>query len=284
MTERRTATGAGIRLEAVSYRYAGAREPVLIGIDVRVEPGRVLGVAGATESGKSTLCLVAAGVAPVVVGGTLEGIVRLGDRPTAGQRAHELAQRCGLLTQDAQAQLSGTTLTVFEEVAFGPRNLGLSVAEIVDRVDRSLALLGIEALASRAPDRLSGGQAQLVALASVLAMRPGALVLDEPTSQLDPEGTRLVGAALARLADDEGVAIILVEHKTELLARLADEIAVLDGGRLARLGPAHEILADADLTTLGVEPPPAVRLRRAFSSVGLALPPAAEAILAEARA
>jgi energy-coupling factor transporter ATP-binding protein EcfA2 len=264
-----------LRLAGASYRYAGARSPALIGVDLVIEPGEVVGVVGANESGKSTLCLVAAGLAPASIGGELGGSVTLGGEETRSLRPHELAQRAGILFQDANTQLSGTARSVWEEVAFGPRNLALPVEEVVARVGRALAVLGIEALAPRDPQRLSGGQAQLVALASVLALRPALLVLDEPTSQLDPLGTRLVGDALAGLAAGTGTAILVVEHKTDLLERLAGRVLVVDGGRVVRSGLTAEVLEDPSLGHLGVEPPSRVALRRAVEEAGLRLDPGA---------
>ena len=215
---------ATLRLSGATYRYAGARHDALTEVDLELTAGSVLGVVGPNEAGKSTLCLVAAGLAPVVVGGRLTGSVTIDGRETVGMRPHELAQRCGILFQDPQAQLSGTASTVFEELAFGPCNLGLPLGDVIDRVEASLATLGIAALADRDPARLSGGQAQLVALAAILALRPDFLVLDEPTSQLDPQGTRLVGEALRRLARESRTAILVVEHKTSLLDQLADRV------------------------------------------------------------
>lgn len=266
-------------LEGVRYRYAGAAAPALDGIDLVVEAGRVTGVVGANDAGKSTLCLVAAGLAPGVIGGRLEGRVTVAGLDTARGRPHEVAQRCGSLFQNPATQLSGTSATVWEEVAFGPRNLALPLDEVVERVEAALEALGISDLAARDPGRLSGGQAQLVALASILALRPACLVLDEPTSQLDPHGTRLVGDALGRVARELGVAILVAEHKTTLLGRLADDVVVLDQGRIVRAGPAAEILEDADLVALGVEPPAAVKIRRALADVGVALPPPAADLL-----
>ena len=158
-------------LAGVSYRYAGTPAPVLREIELRIEPGEVVGVAGANDAGKSTLCLVAAGLAPGTVGGTLTGSVTIDGAGTITLRPFELAQRCGILFQNSVTQLSGTSRSVWEEIAFGPRNLGLPLAEVVERVETGLAALRIEALAPRDPQRLSGGQAQLVALASVLALR-----------------------------------------------------------------------------------------------------------------
>ena len=258
-----------IELTSVRYRYAGSTSASLGPIDLRLEPGRVVGIAGANESGKTTLCLVAAGVAPAVVGGKLDGSVRIDGVDAATLRPHELAQRCGLLFQHASTQLSNTTATVFEEVAFGPCNLGLSVPEVVERVWEALRAVRIDDLAPRDPARLSGGQGQLVALASVLALRPRYLILDEPTSELDPAGTALVADTLARAAAETGAGILLVEHKLDVLARIADEVVVLDRGSAALSGPAAAVLADPRLEGLGVEPPAGVRLERAVRAAGL---------------
>jgi energy-coupling factor transporter ATP-binding protein EcfA2 len=258
-----------LELAGIVYRYAGASAAALRGVNLRLEPGRVVGVAGANEAGKSTLCLVASGFAPAVIGGRLVGSVRIDDVSAADLRPHELAQRCGLLSQNASTQLSNTTATVFEEVGFGPCNLGLPVAEVVDRVWWALRAVGIEDLAPRDPARLSGGQGQLVALASVLALRPRYLILDEPTSELDPAGTRLIADALVRVAAETGAGILLVEHKTDVLASIADEVVVLDGGTVALAGEAGPTLADPRLPDLGVDPPAAVRLRAGLQSAGV---------------
>ena len=258
-----------LALAEVGYRYAGATAAVLKGISLRVDPGQVVGVVGPNDAGKSTLCLVAAGLAPGSIGGRLDGSVVLDGRDTRGLKPFEAAQRCGILFQNPATQQSGTAPTVFEEVAFGPRNLGLELAEVVDRVDEAMAVLGIASLVARDPHRLSGGESQLVALASVVAMRPGALVLDEPTSQLDPAGTRMVGDALVQLATKLGTAILIVEHKTSLLARLADDVVVLDAGRIVAQGPASQVLGDSSLAAHGVRPPDGVSIRRSLEAAGL---------------
>ena len=258
-----------LRLRGVGYTYAGAAGRVLEGVDLDVEPGRVVGIVGANDAGKSTLCLVATGLAPGVIGGRLDGTVELGGEDTRTQKPHEAARRAGLLFQNPETQLSGTAATVFEEVTFGPRNLGLPLGEVVSRVEAALETVGIAELAARDPQRLSGGQAQLVALASVLALQPRVLVLDEPTSQLDPAGTRLVSDALEGLARAGETAILVVEHKTDVLERLADDIVVLAAGRIALRGPSRSVLADERLPGLGVTPPASVAIRRAAAAAGV---------------
>ena len=270
MTGPETRTPApALRLTGVRYQYPATPHRALDGVDLEVRAGEVLGLVGPNDAGKTTVCLVAAGLAPQSIGGRLEGRVELGGQATVDLRPHQLAQRAGSLFQNPATQLSGTVSTVWEEVAFGPRNLGLATEEIVERVDWALTLLGLSALGPRDPTRLSGGQAQLVALASVLALRPACLVLDEPTSQLDPAGTRLVGDALADLAGDGATAILIAEHKTDLLARLAHRVAVLEGGRVVAIGSSADILSDPRLATWGVEAPSAVRLRRSLSDAGV---------------
>ncbi len=270
-----------LRLSAATYRYAGARHNALDDIDLELSAGSVLGVVGPNEAGKSTLCLVASGLAPVVVAGQLSGSVTIDGRETIAMRPHELAQRCGILFQDSQAQLSGTASTVFEELAFGPRNLGLPLRTVIERVEASLEALGITGLADRDPTRLSGGQAQLVALGAILALRPDFLILDEPTSQLDPQGTRMVGEALRLLVREHRTAILVVEHKTALLDQLADRVVLIDEGRLVSQGPTTEVLSDPALAQHGVEPPPRVRVRSALAAAGLVTPREADLLLAE---
>lgn len=258
-----------LQLSGVSYRYAGYAKPVLHGIDLDLADGELVGLVGANEAGKSTLCLVASGLAPGSIGGALTGGgLTIDGQAMAGRPLHEFSTRVAIGFQNSATQLSGVTGTVFEEVALGPMNLGLRASETIERANEALAILGIEHLADREPHRLSGGQGQLVVIASLLAMRPRHLVLDEPTAQLDPEGTRLVGEALRSLAKT-GTALLIAEHKTDLLDDLCTRIVVIDDGRIVDDGPAATVLADERLGTWGVEPPSRVRLARAIAARGL---------------
>jgi energy-coupling factor transporter ATP-binding protein EcfA2 len=256
-----------LELRGVSYRYAGYARHVLDGIDLTLSDGEIVGLVGPNEAGKSTLCLVASGLAPRSIGGNLTGELRIDGEPMAGKPTHELAARVVVGFQNPNTQRSGITATVFEEVALGPMNLGLEVAETVDRTREALALVRLDAIRDRDPSRLSGGQAQLVAIASLIAMRPRHLILDEPTAQLDPAGTRLVGEALQALART-GSSLLIAEHKTDLLDEVCHRIIALDEGRIVLDGSTAEVFASDRLGAMGVEPPTRERIGRALAGAG----------------
>ena len=222
---------ARLELRDVTYRYPGERRPALEGVSLAIGAGEIVGVTGSNDAGKSTLCLVAAGLAPASVGGELTGEVLVDGTALAGLRAWEIAGRVGIVFAEPASQLSGVSDSVLAEVAFGPVNLGLPAAESRARADRALERLGIADLAARRPDHLSGGQQQLVAIASMLAMEPAALVLDEPVAELDPGGRRLVGESLRSLAV-AGTAVLVTEHDTEFLAAICDRVLTIDDGRI----------------------------------------------------
>jgi energy-coupling factor transporter ATP-binding protein EcfA2 len=257
-----------LTLSGVGYRYAGARRPSLLDVDLSLPDGAVVGVIGASEAGKTTLCLVVSGLAPRTIGGQIRGRITLDGADVDPMPMHELSSRIGIGFQNPGTQLSQVSDTVFEEVAFGPMNAGLPRDEVVERTWAALNALGIEPLAERDPRRLSGGQQQLVAIAGLLALRPEHLVLDEPTAQLDPAGTRLVADAIARLAA-HGASILVAEQKTDVLAAVCSRVVALDGGRVILDGPVTDVLANPVLEELGVTAPAAVRLVRAAKRAGL---------------
>jgi len=270
-----------LALESVGYTYAGAGRPALHDVNLELQDGEVVGLVGASEAGKTTLCLVASGLAPRSMGGTLTGRLMLDGVDAAPLAIHQLGERVGIAFASAATQLSGVSGTVYEEVAFGPMNLGLPASDVIARTDRALAALRIGELAGRDPAHLSGGQQQLVAIAGLVALGPAHLVLDEPTAQLDPAGTAMVAEALVRLAAD-GASILVAEHKTDLLAGICARVVALDAGRILIDGPAADVLGDPRLPELGVVAPAARRLRRAARDVGL--PAATLARLEEALA
>jgi len=257
-----------LELTVESYRYPGYARVVLHDIELRLDDGEIVGLVGPNDAGKSTLCLVAAGLAPTSIGGQLKGSLRLDGTPAAGLRTHELAERVVIGFQNPNTQRSGLAATVFEEIAVGPMNLGLPVAETVARTREAIERLRLEALIERDPQRLSGGQAQLVAIASLLAMRPRHVILDEPTAQLDPAGTQLVGEALEALAAT-GTSLLVAEHRTDLLDRLCPRALVIDSGTIVKDAPTATVFGDPELSALGVEPPARVRLARAATAAGI---------------
>jgi len=257
-----------LELRQATYRYAGYARPVVHEVDLRVDDGEIVGLVGANDSGKSTLCLVASGLAPASIGGELKGTLTLDRTPAAGLRTYQLAERVVIGFQNPNTQRSGIAATVFEEIALGPINLGLSVTETVARTREAIARLRLEPIVQQDPQRLSGGQSQLVAIASLLAMRPRHVILDEPTAQLDPAGTQLVGEALHALAA-AGTSLLVAEHKTDLLEGLCDRVVALDAGRIVLDGPAGRVLGDPGLVALGVEPPSHVRLSRSAAAAGV---------------
>jgi energy-coupling factor transporter ATP-binding protein EcfA2 len=208
-----------LELRDVVYRYPGSARQAIAGINLVIEPGEIVGVVGPNDAGKSTLCLVASGLAPSSTGGEMTGRV-------------DIEGEAGILFQDPATQRSGITGTVFEEVAVGPVNLGRSIPETIAAVRAALRAVGIEDLAERHPAHLSGGQAQLLAIASALAMGPRLLVLDEPTAQLDPEATDGVVASLRALAA-AGTALLVAEHRLDVLDALGARRIALAAGRLA---------------------------------------------------
>jgi energy-coupling factor transporter ATP-binding protein EcfA2 len=257
-----------LNLRGVSYRYPGSKVEALHGIDLDLAEGTVTGLVGPAEAGKSTLCLVAGGLAPRVVGGTVFGQVGIDLASIADWPMHRLAEEVVTGVQDPSGQLTLIADTVAEEVAFGPANLGRSRADIDARVADALRLTGIEELAERDPARLSGGQQQLVVIAGLLAMRPRHLVLDEPLAHLDAASARLVIGAL-RAAADAGTAVLVAEQRTAELARVADTVVVMGAGNIIGRGTPAEVLSDPGNRALGVAEPPEVALRRKLVEAGL---------------
>jgi len=232
---------------------------VIDGLDLHVGAGEWLAVMGASDAGKTTLCLLLAGLAPYLTGGQMEGRVVVAGRDTREHRPPALAGAVGLLFQEAEAQLFNPTVEA--EVAWGLENLGLGVADIRARVEEMLALFRLEQVRQRAPAELSGGEQKRLALASVLAMRPQVLILDEPMGGLDPAGRSEVLAALSDLRRDGSTAIVMTESDPEAVAAFADRLLVLDEGQVALEGPPRDLFYQTDrLAGLGVAIPQTVRL------------------------
>lgn len=237
----------------VTYTYPLADEPSIRNVSLNIEEGKFYGVVGENGSGKTTLCAILRGFAPSFYQGDIQGEVLVYGKPI-GEYGGELATKIGYVFQNPFTQISGVKETVFEEVAYGLENFGVPVEEIVERVEAIMKLTHIDSLAEKNPLELSGGQMQRVALASVLVLEPDILIIDEPTSQLDPQGTESV-FEIIKMMKDKKKTIILVEHKIDLIAEYADEVLVLRGGKLIAGGDKAQVLSDISLMEQGVQLP-----------------------------
>ena len=229
------------KIENVNYKYPLEEKQALKNINIEIKKGEFWAVIGKNGSGKTTFCNMLRRFVPDFYKGELKGKITLEDKELKDYSQKELVQKIGFVFQNPFTQISGVKDTVFEEIAYGLENLGLDKEEIISRVEKILKLLEIEKLRDRNPYDLSGGQKQRVALASIIAMDPDILVIDEPTSQLDPKGTEDIFKIINLMAN-EGKTIILVEHKLELIAEYAQNILVLDEGEIILSGKANEVL------------------------------------------
>ncbi len=252
-----------IEVTNLKYRYPHTEDLALDGIDFQVEKGQFIGIAGENKAGKSTLCQAFAGLVPTMFRGAYGGKLLIDGAEAAKTPIAELCQKVGLVFQNPFNQLSGAKDTVFEEIAFGLQNLGIPREEIFKRVEENLKLLDIEEYRDRNPFDLSGGQTQRVAIASILAMEPQVIVLDEPTSQLDPQGSEEVFRVVEKLAKT-GITIIMVEQKMEKLASYCDKILLLHKGKQIAYDTPERIFSRDDLEELGVKPPVYTQVCRAL--------------------
>ena len=246
--------GAVIELKNVSYKYPLTDTPAIKNFNLCVEKGSFWGVIGPNGSGKTTLCAIMRGFAPSFYKGELEGEVLVEGKRIDEYAEGELSLRVGYVFQNPFNQISGVKDTVFEEVAYGLENFGVSTDEIEERVIRAMKLTDIEHLAMKKPFELSGGQQQRMALASCLVLEPDILIIDEPTSQLDPEGTESVFKIIEQLKKEKRT-VVLVEHKIDLIAEYADNIVVMKDGMAIRSGSKQEILSDVSLEAEGIQLP-----------------------------
>jgi energy-coupling factor transport system ATP-binding protein len=230
-----------VNLQNVTYKYPLTKTPVLQNINLQVNEGEFVAVMGPNGAGKSTLCYALAGFVPHFFKGEISGEIEVDGKKSSESTLDEWVLNVGLAFQNPFNQISGAKYTVFEEIAFGLENIGVPRSEMKDRVDEAMALTGISDLADRSPYSLSGGQQQRVALTSILVMRPRLLVLDEPTSQMDPIGTREVFGVVRKMAE-EGMTVIMVEHKVEWIAHFADRVIALNEGQVLMEGKPNEVL------------------------------------------
>jgi energy-coupling factor transporter ATP-binding protein EcfA2 len=234
-----------ISVRNVTYTYPEQDTPALKEVSLEVEKGEYLVIMGPNGAGKTTLCVLLNGVIPHVLGGKMRGRVEVMGLDTRRHHVYELAQHVGMVLQDPEAQLF--TSNVRSEVAFASENLGVPRETMIERIEWALEVVRLQELVKRPPTQLSGGQKQRLVIAAGLVMRPSVLVLDEPTSQLDPIGAQEVFSVLRDLNQDLGMTVVISTHKSEHAARYADRIFMLDRGQIVAQGTPAEVFSQVEL-------------------------------------
>jgi energy-coupling factor transporter ATPase len=249
---------AVIEAKDLTYTYPNASKPAVQQISLQIEKGEFVILTGPSGCGKTTLCRCLNGLIPHFYQGELEGEIRVVGLNVTDHPIHELALHVGLVFQNPENQLFA--LSVEKDVAFGLENLGVPREEMLKKVNWALETAGIYNLRERAPHELSGGQQQRVAIASIIAMRPEIMVLDEPTSFLDPLGAQRIFEVIDELNKSLGMTVILVEHRLDLAARFANHVIVMDKGKVVLDGAPRAVLGSQKARLLGVGIPKATRL------------------------
>ncbi len=226
---------------------------ILRGVNLTIEEGEFVSIMGLTGAGKTTLCLALNGIVPQSTGGTIRGDVIVNGLNTKKEPIADLARLAGLVFQDPETQLFN--MSVEAEIAFGLENIGLPRIEMEDRIEWALDIVGMKAFRKRSPFQLSGGQKQRVAIASIIAMQPKILVLDEPTALLDPKGKAEFFSSLINLRD-QGMTIVMVEHESELIAEFSDRVVILHDGVIDLDGTPAELFSQFEtMQDLGLAVP-----------------------------
>jgi energy-coupling factor transporter ATPase len=257
---------AVIQTHNLTYTYPGATKPSISDVSVTVEKGEFVLITGPSGCGKTTLCRTFNGLIPQFYQGELKGEITVADLDAAKHPTYEMAKHVGLVFQNPENQLFA--LSVEKDVAFGLENLGFDREEMRKRVDWALNLTGIFDLRDRSPHEMSGGQQQRVAIAAVLAMQPEIIVLDEPTSFLDPLSAQKIFDVIHKLNRELGITVVLVEHRLDLTARYADHIVIMDKGKVHFDGKTREILNNEETRLIGVGIPKATLLYEQLQKEG----------------
>lgn len=234
-----------VEVENLTYQYPTEEKKILKDVSFKVKKGEFCSIVGANGSGKTTLCNAIRGFVPKFYKGTMEGKVLINGRDIADEEIGDLATEIGFVFQNPFTQISGVADTVYDELAYGLENLGVEPEEIHNRVEEILKITKTEEFRDRNPYQLSGGQQQRVALAAILVMQQDILVIDEPTSQLDPQSTNDV-FDIIQIMRDMGKTIILVEHKMEEIAKYSDHVIVMNDGRIVMEGTPTEVFTSSE--------------------------------------
>jgi|TARA_B110000495_G_scaffold5834_1_gene4385 energy-coupling factor transport system ATP-binding protein len=228
-----------IKIENLSVQYLEQDTKALDGVSLEVEEGEFIAILGAHGAGKTTLCLSINGIVPNMIQADMFGKIEVAGEVPPKIPVRELATKVGSVFDNPEFQMS--QLTVFEEVALGLQNLGVDKETIIKNITASLELVGLSGFEERSPFEISGGQQQRLAMASALSMKPQILVLDEPTSNLDPIGKEEVFTVTRRINQEEGLTVIIAEHEVEVIAEYADKVILLEEGKITQVGTPEEL-------------------------------------------
>src|SRR5579875_34055 len=255
-----------VRFENVWLTYLGNTEPSLKGVNLSVNSGEFVLITGPSGCGKSTLLRCMNGLIPHFHEGEFSGSVRVKGVDTKSSSVHQLAQMVGLVFPDPESQL--IALEVEDDVAFGPGNLGLPKRDVLERVDWALKKVGAEKLRHAQVFKLSGGEQQKVAIASILALRPSILVLDEPTANLDPLSAKSLIDLLGEL-NRSGTTIVVAEHRLSMVSKYCSRVLLMDGGKIVLDADPHAAFTSQIPVEIGVERPEFYPLREGLRRKGL---------------
>jgi len=256
-----------LEISGLNFRYPDSPKKAVSDFDLSVPEQEIVVLAGPSGCGKSTLLRAVNGLIPHMYTGDYEGRVLVAGSEVKDSNMRDLAQKVGFLFQNPENQIF--MFTVERDIAFGLENLGVPRTEMRKRVDEAMRLLEIEDLALRAPHELSDGQKQRVALAGVLAMNPRLVILDEPTSLLDPKTAAELVSLVGRLRKELGTTFVVVEHRLDLLVKVADRMVVMNEGRKVLEGTPKEVLFGDEAEAYGVSVPSVTRVQKMLAADGV---------------
>ena len=258
-----------IETKDLAYTYQGGTKPSILDVSTKIEKGEFVILTGPSGCGKTTLCRCFNGLIPHFYNGALQGTIKVAELDVKQRQIHELALHVGFVFQNPENQLFA--LSVEKDVAFALENLGMPREEMWKRVEWALKTVDAYEFRERAPHELSGGQQQRVAIASVLAMQPDVMVLDEPTSFLDPLGAKKIFEVIAELNRKLGITVVLVEHRLDLAAQYANHVVIMNEGKVILDGKPRDIFNLDEARLVGVGIPKATRLFQILKEDGINL-------------
>ena len=265
-----------IEIENFTWKYEGTKAPCIEGMNLTIGDNEFVGIVGPNGAGKTTLVSAIKGIIPSNYNGVYKGKLNVFGKPVKDLADMECAKLVGMVFSDPDSQF--TSMSVEEEISFGLENIGVGLDEIEERIKWVTQLTDIRSLLTKSPYELSGGQKQRVAIASVIAMQPRILILDEPTSMLDPVSKNMIFSLLRGIKEKMHITVIVVEHNIEKLVEVADRMLMLEGGKIKTDQKVGDFFASLDEKDLeGIRVPGAIQaIRQAYKSLGIKKNPPAQ--------